>query len=163
MAAIFSDQDISRLIQERKPLPNDYRTKVQVRPKLGHKERELDIKGADGGDYRLILRQSIFNPLDFSIIYWLIYLQIQTSFFDCNDIMEKAMNILTRSKAKHSTISTSIRRQKNIRRWVPEKIPLLNRRTDLPIFREPLHVCLKIAASRYLSTHKVGFLRRSKR
>ena len=68
MAAIFSDQDISGLIQERKPLPNDYRTKVQVRPKLGHKERELDIKGADGGDYRLILRQSIFNPLDFSII-----------------------------------------------------------------------------------------------
>ena len=65
MAAIFSDQDISRLIQERKPLPDDYRTKIQIRPKLGHKERELDIKGSDGGDYRLILRQSIFNPLDF--------------------------------------------------------------------------------------------------
>ena len=68
MAAIFSDEDISRLIQERKPLPDDYRTKIQIRPKLGHKERELDVKGADGGDYRLILRQSIFNPLDFSII-----------------------------------------------------------------------------------------------
>ncbi len=68
MAAIFSDQEIYHLIQERKPLPDDYRTKIQVRPKLGHKERELDIKGADGGDYRLILRQSIFNPLDFSII-----------------------------------------------------------------------------------------------
>jgi len=68
MAAIFSDEDISRLIQERKPLPEDYRTKIQIRPKLGHKERELDIKGVDGGDYRLILRQSIFNPLDFSII-----------------------------------------------------------------------------------------------
>jgi len=68
MAAIFSDQDISRLIQERKPLPDDYRTKIQTRPKLGHKERELDVKGADRGDYRLILRQSVFNPLDFSII-----------------------------------------------------------------------------------------------
>jgi len=68
MAATFSDQDISRLIQERKPLPDDYRTKIQTRPKLGHKERELDIKGVDGGDYCLILRQSIFNPLDFSII-----------------------------------------------------------------------------------------------
>ena len=68
MAAIFSDEEISRLIQERKPLPDDYRTKIQVRPKLGHKERELDIKGADGGEFRLILRQSIFNPLDFSII-----------------------------------------------------------------------------------------------
>jgi len=68
MAAIFSDQEIYHLIQERKPLPDDYRTKIQIRPKLGHKERELDIKGADGGDYCLILRQSIFNPLDFSII-----------------------------------------------------------------------------------------------
>jgi hypothetical protein len=68
MAAIFSDQDISRLIQERKPLPVDYRTKIETRPKSGHKERELDIKGADGGDYRLVLRQSAFNPLDFSII-----------------------------------------------------------------------------------------------
>jgi hypothetical protein len=68
MAAIFSNKDISRLIQERKPLPEDYRTKIQTRPKFGHKERELDIKGVDGGEYRLIFRQSIFNPLDFSII-----------------------------------------------------------------------------------------------
>jgi hypothetical protein len=68
MAATFSDEDLSHLIQERKPLPDDYRTRIQVRPKLGHKERELDIKGSDGGDYRLILRQSIPNPLDFSII-----------------------------------------------------------------------------------------------
>ncbi len=68
MAAIFSDRDISDLIQERKPLPDDYRTRIQARPKWGHKERELDIKGAEGGDYRLILRQSISNPLDFSII-----------------------------------------------------------------------------------------------
>ena len=68
MAAIFSDKDISRLIQERNPLPDEYRTKIQTRPKLGHKERELDIKGADEGDYRLILRQSIFNPLDFSLM-----------------------------------------------------------------------------------------------
>jgi len=68
MAAIFSDQDISRMIQEKKPLPDDYRTKIQIRPKLGHKERELDIKGTDEGDYRLILCQNIFNSLDFSII-----------------------------------------------------------------------------------------------
>jgi len=68
MAAIFSDQDISRLIQERKPLPTDYRTKIQTRPKSGHKERELDVESVAGEDYRLILRQSIFNPLDFSVI-----------------------------------------------------------------------------------------------
>ncbi len=68
MADIFSDQDIQRLIKEKKPLPKDYKVKIQVRPKRGHKERELDIEGEDGNDFRLILRQSTINPLDFSII-----------------------------------------------------------------------------------------------
>ena len=68
MADIFSDQDIQRLIKEKKPIPKDYKVKIQVRPKRGHKERELDIEGEDGNDFRLILRQSTINPLDFSII-----------------------------------------------------------------------------------------------
>jgi hypothetical protein len=68
MAIILSDQDISRLTQEKKVLPSDYRTKIEMRPKAGHKERELDIRGEDGNEFRLILRQSIINPLDFSII-----------------------------------------------------------------------------------------------
>jgi len=61
MVDIFSDQDIQRLIKEKKPLPKDYKVKIQVRPKRGHKERELDIEGADGNDFRLILRQSRFT------------------------------------------------------------------------------------------------------
>lgn len=68
MGAILSDDDIARLVAEKKPLPEDYRTKIQIRPKRGHKERELDVKGVDGSDFRLILRQSVINPLDFSII-----------------------------------------------------------------------------------------------
>ena len=68
MVDIFSDQDIQRLIKEKKPLPKDYKVKIQVRPKRGHKERELDIEGENGNDFRLILRQSTINPLDFSII-----------------------------------------------------------------------------------------------
>ena len=68
MVDILSDNDIERLVQEKKFLPSDYRVKIQVRPKKGHKERELDIKGEDGNDFRLILRQSVFNPLDFSVI-----------------------------------------------------------------------------------------------
>jgi hypothetical protein len=68
MSAIFSDEDIARLMAEEKPLPGDYRALIQIRPKRGHKERELDVKGADGSDFRLILRQSIINPLDFSVI-----------------------------------------------------------------------------------------------
>ena len=68
MAAILSDQDIARLIAERKPLPTDYRSKIQLRPKRGHHEREIEVNGTDGNEFCLILRQSLFNSLDFSII-----------------------------------------------------------------------------------------------
>jgi hypothetical protein len=56
------------MIEERKPLPDNYRARVQLRDKRGHKERELDVTGENGTQYRLILRQSNFNTLDFSII-----------------------------------------------------------------------------------------------
>ncbi|SRR6266498_3078544 len=68
MAARYSDQDIARLIEEWKPLQEGYRSRIQLRPKRGHKEQELDVQGANGSEFRLILRQSNFNPLDFSII-----------------------------------------------------------------------------------------------
>jgi len=68
MVARYSDAEIKSMIKERKPLPEKYHSKVQLRNKHGHKERELDITGINGTQYRLILRQSNFNPLDFSII-----------------------------------------------------------------------------------------------
>lgn len=68
MVDILSDKDIEGLIKEKKPLPDDYKTKIMVRPKRGHKERELDVNGEDGNEFRLILRQSLFNTLDFSVI-----------------------------------------------------------------------------------------------
>ena len=68
MGAILSDNDITGLLAEKKPLPDDYRAKIQIRPKRGHKERELDVKGDNGNDFRIILRQSLINTLDFSVI-----------------------------------------------------------------------------------------------
>jgi len=68
MAIRLSEAEISRLLAERKPLLHDYRERIQTKPKHGHKERELDVKGTDGSEFRLIFRQSEFNPLDFSII-----------------------------------------------------------------------------------------------
>ena len=68
MAIIFTDQEIAGLIQEPKPLPSDYQVKIQIRPKRGHKERELDLKGSSGSEFRLVLRQSLINPFDFSVI-----------------------------------------------------------------------------------------------
>lgn len=68
MADILTDQIIDRLIKEGKPLSSDYQAKIQVRPKRGHKERELDVRGANGNTFRLILRESMHNTLDFSVI-----------------------------------------------------------------------------------------------
>ena len=72
MPTSLNDNEIAALIAEPKPLPADYRSRVQTKPKRGHRERELDLDGAQGNKFRLILRQSAFSPLDFSVILaWL--------------------------------------------------------------------------------------------
>ena len=68
MTTLFADSDIARLIVERKQLPSSYTSKLGLKQKRGHKERELDITGDDGSSFRLILRQSSLNVLDFSAI-----------------------------------------------------------------------------------------------
>ncbi len=68
MPVNYSDNQIADMVQERKPLPENYLSRMQLREKRGHKERELDVDGVSGAHYRLILRQSDFNVLDFSII-----------------------------------------------------------------------------------------------
>ena len=72
MATNLTDAEIAALVAEAKPLPENYQTRVLTHPKRGHRERELDIDGSNGSIFRLILRQSSFNPLDFSVILaWL--------------------------------------------------------------------------------------------
>ena len=68
MAVKLTDPEIQQLLLERKPLPADYRERIQIRPKRGHKERELEVNGSSGSEFRLILRQSDFNQIDFSVI-----------------------------------------------------------------------------------------------
>lgn len=68
MAARYSDQEIEELVAEPKVLPPDWDSRVQLRPKRGHKERELDVQGTSGTLFRLILRHSDYNVLDFSVI-----------------------------------------------------------------------------------------------
>jgi len=68
MGARYSDAEITRLLSEPKPLPENYAARIQLREKRGHKERELDLTGTGGTQFRLILRQSDFNAMDFSVI-----------------------------------------------------------------------------------------------
>jgi hypothetical protein len=68
MPVLLSDDEIQRLINEPKPLTPNYRDRIHLKPKRGHKEAELDLEGVQGSAFRLILRQSMGNPLDFSVI-----------------------------------------------------------------------------------------------
>ncbi len=64
----LSDAEIAKLIDEPKPLPRNYRSLMRLRPKKGHRERDLDVTGSNGQEFRIIQRQSEFNVLDFSVI-----------------------------------------------------------------------------------------------
>lgn len=83
MSAHLTDLEIEGLLAEPKPLPDDYRSRVQTRPKRGHRERELNVVGAHGSAFRMILRQSSFNPLDFSVILAWVPPQSATPFRLC--------------------------------------------------------------------------------
>lgn len=68
VAVFYSDDEIQRLLAEPKPLPPDYRARIRPREKRGHSEQELVIQGQHGSEFRLLYRQSLFNPFDFSVI-----------------------------------------------------------------------------------------------
>lgn len=68
MAVTFTDDEINALIQERKPLPVNWRKLTRLKPKRGHDERDLELTGVAGSKFCLILRKGRKNPLDFSAI-----------------------------------------------------------------------------------------------
>lgn len=68
MAVTCLDHEIEPLVQEEKPVLADWSTRIRLVPKRGHNERHLDIAGAAGSEFRLILRQNRINQLDFPII-----------------------------------------------------------------------------------------------
>jgi len=68
MPIIYTDVEIDSLINERKPLPANWKNQTQLQPKRGHHERQVDLVGVDENKFRLILRKSEINPLDFSLI-----------------------------------------------------------------------------------------------
>lgn len=68
MPTYVNDQQIKNLIREKKLLPGDYRQKLRLKLKRGHWESQLDILGVRGTRFRVILRQSDHNTIDFSAI-----------------------------------------------------------------------------------------------
>ncbi len=68
MATRLTDFEIQNFLGERKDLPPDHLQRLRTKPKSGHEERELDLKGISGSDFRVILRKSMYNSFDFSVI-----------------------------------------------------------------------------------------------
>jgi hypothetical protein len=65
---ILSDLVIAQLVAEPKNLPPNWRSRLSLRAKPGHREAQLEFTGDAGSIFRLILRQAIPNPLAFSAI-----------------------------------------------------------------------------------------------
>jgi hypothetical protein len=68
MAVRFTDAEIAELLAEPKSLPDDYRARLQLRPRSGHQRADLDVQGPSGNRFRILLRQNTRNALDFSAI-----------------------------------------------------------------------------------------------
>lgn len=68
MADRYADDEIAELLAEPKPLPKNWHSLLRLKPKHGHREAELTVQGDAGNVFRLIIRQSNFNVLDFSVI-----------------------------------------------------------------------------------------------
>lgn len=68
MTVRYTDQQIETLLLERKGLPENWQARTRMSDKRKHKERHIGIEGADGSEFRIILKQSKVNVLDFSVI-----------------------------------------------------------------------------------------------
>ena len=66
MAIIYTDEEINELINEPKPLPEEWETDIYI---LDH----MDIKGDKGNQFRITVRTDKENPLDFSVILGVIH------------------------------------------------------------------------------------------
>lgn len=94
---ILADLEITKLISEPKVVPDNWFSRLLPKNKAHyqHKEREIDVEGSNGNLFRVIVRQSNLNVMDFSIILTL---------------REKASNveyILIRYNGKHPSMHTN--------------------------------------------------------
>ncbi len=70
MERTLDDPEIGRLLSDPKPVPGDWRGRLQPRDRqnAGHKRRSLRITTEAGDEFRVDTRQSSHNHLDFSVI-----------------------------------------------------------------------------------------------
>jgi hypothetical protein len=122
MSRILTDAEIEALVAERKPLPANWRARLEVKQKSNqaYSQRELPVNGEAGNQFRIVLQKNNLIPLDFSLVL---------KFVDA----DKNEYILVRFNGKHPSQHTN--------KW--EK----SRRLPNPTFRNRFH--LHRATERY--------------
>ena len=68
MDIILTDQKIRALIREHKVLPDNKRSKFRKRMNRGSNEYLLNITGEEGNKFQVIVRMSVSNKSNFSVI-----------------------------------------------------------------------------------------------
>jgi hypothetical protein len=65
---VLTDDQISSLILERKPIPAGLCPNVKMTQRQGHYRREFEVKGDSGHTFQIRVRRAVLDPLDFSVI-----------------------------------------------------------------------------------------------
>jgi hypothetical protein len=70
MSRILSDTEIQQLLQEHKPLPENWETRLRLIPKSqeAFHQRDYPVQGSNGHEFRLILRSNHLHHQDFSVL-----------------------------------------------------------------------------------------------
>ena len=80
MAITYTDEEIVKLTQERKVLPNDWRNQLEL-DKPPDRQRKLCVKNdSSGNTFCIITNPGEVNPLGFSVILTVIVPSIKTAF-----------------------------------------------------------------------------------
>jgi hypothetical protein len=65
---ILSDEDIAALIAERKKFPAGLYPITKMTDQFQHKRKDFEVEADSGNEFVVAVRQSIINPLNFSVI-----------------------------------------------------------------------------------------------
>lgn len=68
VAPRLRDTEIQQLLDEPKPLPPDYRELLRLKVVQSHKRADLEVRGKNGSEFRIKLRQAELDALNFSVI-----------------------------------------------------------------------------------------------
>ncbi len=68
MRVVIPESEIASFMEERKIISGPWNSQMHLNPKRGHFERQLNVTGENNNRFILILRRSMNNEFDFSVI-----------------------------------------------------------------------------------------------